>query len=262
MEYDGAFYKSIGNFLGEAYNGFGFTKGTRKQVDFLVDALKLPPGSRILDLGCGTGRHSLELARRGYQTIGVDISEGMIEVARRQAAEEGLPAEFHVADARDLHFERKFDAGICLCEGAFGLAGSEEGHRRILAGVARVLRPGARFILTAINVFGVVRRLDIDKAGDVRQTAGPGDHLTVEFDPYTATSRQLLTVHDRTGHTREVEIFTTAFTYRELSWLLKDAGFAVEGGYKAYTREPLDVDNTEVMMVARLPEEDGREHLA
>jgi len=262
LEYDGAFYKSIGDFLGEAYIDFGFTKGTRRQADFLVEALNLPPSSRILDVGCGTGRHSLELARRGYQLVGVDISEGMVAVARKQAADESLPAEFHVADARDLQFGPEFDAAICLCEGAFGLAGSEEGHRRILAGVAQALRPGARFVLTAINAFGVVRRLDIDEMGGVHETRGPGDHLTVEFDPYTATSRQLLTVHNRVGDSREVEIFTTAFTYRELSWLLKDAGFAVEGGYRAYSREPLGIDDTEVMMVAQLLEEGAREHLA
>lgn len=192
MEYDGTFYAPIGNFMAEAYDDFGFTHKTQHQVDFLADALTLQPDARILDVGCGTGRHSLELARRGYRTMGVDISEGMVNVGRRQAAEEDLPAEFHMADARDLRFEHEFDAAICLCEGAFGLAGNEEGHRRILAGVACALNPGAPFILTAINVLKVARQLDIDESGSLQPTESSGDHKTVEFDPYTCTSRQLM----------------------------------------------------------------------
>lgn len=261
MEYDGTFYASIGNFMAGAYNDFGFTHKTEREVDFLVDALALEWGARILDVGCGTGRHSLELARRGYQTVGVDISQGMIEVARRGATDDGLLAEFHVVDARDLRFEDEFDAAICLCEGAFGLAGNEAGHRAILAGVARALKPGAQFILTAINTLSVARRLETDEAGHVEPTGGPADHKTVEFDPYTCTSKQFITVRNPAGETREVEIFTTAFTYRELSWLFKDAGFLVEGGYRSYTREPIGLDHTELMILARR-EEDPREHSA
>lgn len=257
MEYDGALYASIGDFLGEAYNDFGFTKGTHQQVDFLVEALHLPREACILDVGCGTGRHSLELARRGYRMAGIDISRGMLEVAQRQALDERLPAEFHLADAREIHFGREFDAAICLCEGAFGLAGSEAGHRHILAGVAQSLKPGGRFILTAINVFSVVRRLNIDEAGHPRETQNPGGHVTVEFDPYTATSRQLLAIRNPAGEAREVEIFTTAFTYRELAWLLRDAGFDVEGGYRAYTWEPLGLDHTELMMISQRRGEAG-----
>jgi hypothetical protein len=172
-------------------------------------------------------------------------------VARRQAREEGLSAEFQVTDARHLDFDSEFDATICLCEGAFGLAGNEAGHRRILAGIHRALKPAAPFILTAINTLSAVRALEVDQAGHLLPTGTPGDHTTVEFDPYTATSRQRITVHNPDGETREVEIFTTAFTYRELSWLLRDAGFDVEAGYRSYSREPIGLDHSELMVIAR-----------
>jgi SAM-dependent methyltransferase len=239
VHYDGAYYADIGDFLGERYLEHGFTKGTIQEVDFLVEVLRLPAGARILDVGCGPGRHSLELARRGYRTLGIDLSRAFFEIASRQAANEGLSAEFVVGDARAMTFANEFDAAICLCEGAFGLAGNEDGHRQVLAGIHRALRPDAPFILTALNALAAARNAEEADA----------------FDPYTCTTVARELVEGSTGETREVEYFTTAFTYRELTWLLADAGFVVEASYGCvaghFARRPLDVDDIEIMMVAR-----------
>lgn len=238
-DYDGAYYAEIGDFLGERYLDYGFTKGTVQEVDFLVELLALPEGARILDVGCGPGRHSLELARRGFRTLGVDISRAFFEIASRRAAEEGLPAEFVAADARAMTFAGEFDAAICLCEGAFGLAGNEDGHRQVLSGIHRALRPAAPFVLTALNALAAARA--VEEAG--------------AFDPYTCTAVTREQVEGAAGERREVEYFTTAFTYRELTWLLADAAFTVEAGYGCtagqFARRPLDVDDIEIMMVAR-----------
>jgi ubiquinone/menaquinone biosynthesis C-methylase UbiE len=121
---------------------YGFTKGTVQEVDFLVELMDIPKNSRILDIGCGPGRHSLELARRGYTSVGVDISSEFIKYANKIATEEKLMAEFLVADARELNFNQEFDGAICLCEGAFGLAGNEDNHRKVLKGVYNALCQG------------------------------------------------------------------------------------------------------------------------
>jgi cyclopropane fatty-acyl-phospholipid synthase-like methyltransferase len=241
--YDGGFYKDVGEFLRKSYLDEGFTKGTVQEVDFLVELLHLSPGARILDVGCGPGRHSLELARRGFGTVGIDISEGFIEYARKVAVAKRLTAEFQVADARSLGFKGDFDAAICLCEGAFGLAGDDAGHRQILAGVSRALKPGATFVLTAINAFSATRNRD------------PATHI----DPYTATSSWRQTFRSPQGEAREFEMHCTAFTYRELRWLLEGAGLEVCAGYGCvagrFGREPLRLDDVEIMMVARKPME-------
>ena len=239
MQYPGDFYAAIGDFLGAKYLDYGFTRGTKGEVDFLIDLLKLPRGARILDVGCGAGRHSLELARRGFSPTGVDISQGLIEVARSTAAAQSLAATFFVADARHLDFRDDFDAAICLCEGAFGLAGDEAGHRAILAGVARALRPGARFVLTAINALLAVRQIQ------------PSD----TFDPYTCTTKRRETFISPTGEQREADLYTTAFTYRELKMMLESAGLLVQAGYGceagSLSRRALGVDDVEIMMVSR-----------
>ncbi len=237
--YDGTIYRAVGNWLGERYFDYGFTKGTAQEVDFLVDLLELCRGARVLDVGCGPGRHSVELARRGYYPIGVDISDRFVEIANRMMADEGLGGEFHVLDARLMDFQSTADVAICLCEGAFGLAGSDAAHRQVLDNVYRALRPGGRLVLSAINTPHVVQHL----AGDDR------------FDANTGTIRDDEVIVGSDGLERQVTIYTTTFSFRELRLLLERSGFEVMAGYGCnvghFERKPLTVDDVEIMMVAR-----------
>lgn len=100
-----------------------FTTNTVREVDFLVEELRLQPGAAVLDVGCGTGRHTIELARRGFAVTGVDLSEGMLAEARRTAGQAGLEVTLVHANAARMRLGRQFDGVICLCEGAFGLLG-------------------------------------------------------------------------------------------------------------------------------------------
>src|SRR5437870_159195 len=116
-------FNEIASFLGKAYwapdtgRVMAFTKGTEQEVDFVVDTLGLEPGQRLLDVGCGPGRHALALARRGFDIVGVDLSDAFVELARKHAAAEALPAVFDVLDVRALSYDAEFDAAICLCQG-------------------------------------------------------------------------------------------------------------------------------------------------
>lgn len=237
--FDGGYYSAIGDHLGERYLDYGFTKGTSGEVDFLIETLRLERGARILDVGCGVGRHSLELARRGYRVVGLDICSKFVKLAREAATREQLPAEFVAGDARHMRFANEFDAAICLCEGAFGLAGSDDGNLAILRGVAAALKPGSPFVLTAINAYSVVRQ-------------GPPS-----FDVYTCTSCDAATISNTAGESREVQIYTSAFTFRELRLMLGMAGLDVEAAYGCeagrFEAKTLTVQDTEIMMIARRP---------
>jgi 2-polyprenyl-3-methyl-5-hydroxy-6-metoxy-1,4-benzoquinol methylase len=125
----GAWFNSIARHVGPAYLRNSFTKGTEQEVGFLVDALGLEAGVRVLDVGCGPGRHALALARRGIDVIGVDVSEDFVALARDAATAEELPARFEVGDVRDLAYHAEYDAVICLCQGGFGLLGGRDEPR-------------------------------------------------------------------------------------------------------------------------------------
>ena len=120
--------------------------------------LDLAPGSRVLDVGCGPGRHALALGERGARVTGVDISQDFVTLARKAAQEQRLPCTFEVADARHLPYDGTFDAVICLCQGAFGLPEEEADDRAVFDGLVRALKPGGRLALsnwgTAEDEFG------------------------------------------------------------------------------------------------------------
>jgi SAM-dependent methyltransferase len=202
-------FDEIADYLGTAYLRNAFTYGTKQEIDFLVGALELDAGMRVLDLGCGPGRHSLELARRGMHCVGIDHAASFIELARSSAAAEGLEVQFEVGDVRELSGYDGFDAVVCLCQGGFGLLGGTE-SKELLEGFARALRPGGRLALSAFHAYFAVRHLE---AGDA-------------FDPATGVNHEVATVRDPSGNERPFDLWTTCFTTRELDLLARTAGFA------------------------------------
>src|SRR5580658_10190561 len=118
---------------------------TRVEVDFLEAVLKLAPGSRVLDNPCGNGRHSLELAARGYRVTGIDLATQFIAEAKGAAAGAGLEVEFLERDMRAIDAAGNFDGAFCFGN-SFGYM-DHEGNCAFLAAVSRFLKPGARFAL-------------------------------------------------------------------------------------------------------------------
>ena len=228
-----------------------FTKGTAAEVAFLVDLLDLPSGARILDVGCGTGRHSVALAARGYRMTGLDISAGMLAEARAAAEAAGVDVELLQADATDFSLPRAFEAAICLCEGAFTLIGEGdpvEHDLAILANVREAIAPGAPFVLTASNAMRLIRE------------ATPEQVAAGVFDPMAQSQLFDMEWEDADGP-HSLAARERGYVPTELALLLRHAGFAVEhvwGGTAGnWGRRPVDLDEYEIMVVARRPREEG-----
>ena len=229
-------WEDLADHLGPAYLRYSFTKGTAQEVGFLVDVLGLEPGMRVLDVGCGPGRHAHELARRGISVHGVDISHDFVELA---SGVEAL-ATFQRLDARHLAFDAEFDAAISLCQGAFGLlGGADDGD--VLAGMARALRPGGRLAVSAFSAYFMLRYLE--------------DHDT--FDADAGVNHERTTVKDEQGRDAEFDLWTTCFTPRELRLLAAATGLRVEHVFSvtpgAYAADPPSTDTPEFLLVATRP---------
>ncbi|MDZ7617077.1 MAG: class I SAM-dependent methyltransferase, partial [Patescibacteria group bacterium] len=125
-------YEALFANYGKTYDKECFTQGTLGEVDFVERELGADRGKRILDIGCGTGRHAIELARRGYHVLGFDLSEAQLRRAREKAAEAGVTVQFERRDATEPHFQQAFDAAIMFCEGAFPLMETDERNHAIL----------------------------------------------------------------------------------------------------------------------------------
>ena len=136
-----------------------WTDRTGPEVDRVAKILQPRGDERVLDLACGSGRHSLELRRRGHQVVGADISADLIEIARRDAGEAGLDVEFVEADLRELVFEAEFDLVLNLNDGAIGYLESDEENRRSFEVISRALRPGGRNLVQLPNILYARERL-------------------------------------------------------------------------------------------------------
>lgn len=224
-----------------------FTKNTLEEAEFIIEELMLPAGSNILDIGCGTGRHCIELARRGYKMTGVDISSGMLNEARRGAARMGVKIDLIHADAVEFKAEKEFDAAICICEGAFGLLGSEDDPHQhdldILRNINGALRPDGMLILTALNGMLKIR-------GATQEAIADG-----KFDPLTLTDIYPHAYVSLEGD-KKITVRERGFVPSELVLMLRVAGFRVEriwGGTAGnWKRRAVDLDEMEMMVIARV----------
>jgi 2-polyprenyl-3-methyl-5-hydroxy-6-metoxy-1,4-benzoquinol methylase len=125
---------------------------TGAEVDRALAMLGAQGGERVLDMACGTGRHSHELARRGFEVVGVDISPDLLEIAEADAKAESLSASFLAADLRQLDFDEEFDLVLNLNDGAIGYFETEEENHRTFEVIAAALRPGGGNLLQLPNV--------------------------------------------------------------------------------------------------------------
>jgi SAM-dependent methyltransferase len=229
-------FEDVADHLGAAYLRYSFTKGTRQEVEFLIPALGLEPGMRVLDVGCGPGRHSHALAERGIVVHGIDISRRFIELAQQEAPE---GATFERIDARSLAFASEFDAVICLCQGAFGLMTADGHDESVIAAMARALRPAGRLALSAFSSYFVIRHW-----------------AEVEFDADTGVTHERTEIRDEAGAAVETSLWTGCYTPRELRLLCAAHGLqvdsisSVEPG--AYGLDAPNVDTAEFLLLATL----------
>jgi SAM-dependent methyltransferase len=125
---------------------------TEAEIDRALAMLRPPEGARVLDLACGTGRHSNELGRRGFSVLGVDISSDLLEIAAGEAESDSIDGvSFMVADLRELDFEEEFDLVLNLNDGAVGYFETEEENRRTFEVIAAALRPGGGNLMQLPN---------------------------------------------------------------------------------------------------------------
>lgn len=206
----------------ENYGKESFTQGTSGEVDFFEKELNSDRSARILDIGCGTGRHSLELARRGYNITGIDLSESMISKAKEYAEKENLNVEYFVMDARDFNFNREFDLTIMICEGAFPLMETDEMNYSILKNAYLSLKPGGKFIFSTLNglfpLFHSVKDF-VNKGASGEKTSNNN------FDLMTFRDYSVLETKDDKGNPKVLHCNERYYVPSEITWLMKSAGF-------------------------------------
>ena len=226
---DPKWYKKLFENMGIEYEDYPFTKDTENEVKWMIKEYLTNPEMKILDVGCGTGRHAINLATKGYSNItGIDLSPSMIGAAKKVAKEKNVQVDFRVCDARELSFESEFDAAICLCEGAFGLLENDTENYKVLSTIHKSLKKDGIFILTTLNLF---------REG--------------KFDPMTCRIETEMEITRKDGQKKTLICSDRSYTFPELKWVLEQHDFKVLLGATPFSKEPIKYGPYEFMVVSK-----------
>ncbi|MGH2348663.1 MAG: class I SAM-dependent methyltransferase [bacterium] len=222
------------------------TELAKTQVPQVISLLQMTPPSRILDVGCGYGRHSIELARRGFEITGLDISDVQLTRAREKAAAAGVLVDWRQGDSRSMAFEAEFDVAINMFL-SFGYFQTDEEHLALLRGVAKALRPGGRFLMDFWNREHEIRGFErwlVERTGEVFEVE------EWEFDHLNGRLNWTNYVFFPDGRRDSWVHSIRAYTVVELRDLFDQAGLRLDAVYGSLDGQPFTIDSPAAVFVA------------
>ena len=221
---------------------------TAMEADFLVAQLGLRPGARVLDVGCGFGRHSIELARRGYRLLGIDSSAAMIAAARKRAIEAGVSVEFKRISAVAFSTRNPFDVAICLFT-TLGQISEQGDNSRLLEKMLHAIRPSGHFMVEVPQREVAVRQLRESEQFD------HGQHftrVTRSFDASENIVTEIFSLVAPEGE-RTYRLQYRLFNRAELVDRMTQTGFEVSAIYGDYRGSSLSEDSPIMIAVGSKP---------
>lgn len=228
--------------------GPGLTN-TVQETEFVVKALGLKPGNRVLDLACGQARHAVLLAEQGIEMTGQDQSAEYLQDARAAAEQRGVDLPLVHSDMRAIPFEGKFDAVISMFT-SFGYFEAESDNRKVLTEINKALKPDGRVLIDLINREWVIAN---NEASERRENSDGTMVLERrELNLETSRNHVTFTFVDATGKRREsIGHRIRLYTLTEIIQMLADAGLAHERTYGGFDSEPYTTSTRRMIVVAR-----------
>ncbi|HEY5535641.1 MAG TPA: class I SAM-dependent methyltransferase [Ignavibacteria bacterium] len=247
-------YEKLFENYGIKYDEECFTSGTIGECNFIEKEISFNKQIRILDIGCGTGRHSIELTKRGYNVTGIDLSESMLKRAKEKALKENLNINFQKQDARNLIFSNEFDLAIMLCEGAFPLMETDEMNFRILQSASKALKETGKLIFTTLNgLFPLFHSVKDFLESSAKEGNATSDNIS--FDLMSFRENSTTEFVDDNGNKNEIECSERYYVPPEITWLLKSLNFKTIDIYGAklgaFSRnDKLTTEDFEMLVIA------------
>lgn len=246
-------YEELFENYANKYDEEPFTQGTMGECDFIEEEINYNKDARILDIGCGTGRHSIELTKRGYSVTGIDLSESLLRRAREKATQQNIKVDFQRQDARNLSFVGEFDLVIMLCEGAFSLMETDEMNYQILRNASVALKEKGKIIFTTLNglfpLFHSVKEF-------INSESSEGILSENTFDLMTFRDHSVYETEDDEGRKLRLQCNERYYVPSEITWLLKTLDFHTINifGAKlgAFSRDDkLTTEDYEMLVIAK-----------
>ena len=246
-------YEELFTNYANKYENEPFTKGTLGEVNFIENEIGFDKNKKILDIGCGTGRHSIELAKRGYKVTGIDLSESQLERAKELAEKVGIGVELIKMDARELYYTDAYDAVIMICEGAFPLMETDEMNFKILQNASKALKNNGKLIFTTLSALYPLYHSVKDF---INSNASDSQSLKSRFDLLTLREFSSIEVTDDDGKTKILNSNERYYMPSEITWYLKTLGFSTVEIFGCRLGEfsrndKLTVEDYEMLVVAQ-----------
>lgn len=220
-----------------------------KESAFVASVLELKAGAQVLDLCCGQGRHSVELAKRQLLVTGLDLNPEYLELAQQAAAAGKVKIETIAADMREIPFEGKFDAIVNMYS-SFGYLESEADDVRVLESAAKALKTGGRLLLDMLN-----REWAIDNYIQNDWHTGADGTLYVERrDLDLATSRMhvhFIVVDAKGGRRESIGHIIRLYTLTEMTRLLERVGMRTTAVFGGFEGEEYGIGTRRMIVVAQ-----------
>jgi SAM-dependent methyltransferase len=197
---------------------------TEAEVDRAIAMLRPKGGERVLDLACGIGRHTLELRRRGFEVVGVDISADLLEMAEREAEAQSLDVSFMQADLRELELRDEFDLVLSLNDGAVGYFETDEENRRTFEVVAQALHDGGGHLMQLPNVLHAEKNLPLKSWIVGESTLELSDHHWNAEDRYIEGSTVPIRLGEVFERYEEIPFRQRLYTAEELAEIYESVG--------------------------------------
>lgn len=234
-------------FFGEEYINIWSEKyivNTKKEVDFIIKSLKLRKKDKILDLGCGHGRHAIALAKKGFKITGVDYSSYSLNLAKKLIKNKRLKLKLFKKDMRKIDFKEKFDVVLNIFT-SFGYF-SDKDNERVIKNISWALKKKGRFFIDLMNLYYILRNY---KEKDWQE--GKNWKMLIErrFDPLTSRNYDYRTIFMK-NKTKKLDDFLRFYSFNELKELLNKYGLRFKKVFGSFEGDKFSLDSKRMIIIS------------
>ena len=219
----------------------------KEQVEFLMRHISLPDGAKVLDLCCGCGRHAVELKQRGYDVVGLDLSEELLELACSRASECGEDIEFIRGDMREIPYEDHFDLIVNFFT-SFGYFAEDAENQSVLLAIAKALKPGGKFLMDYMNPENVARNLVARDEKDIAQGIHVVQERWIDKSPRRINKKITLIKEDEESIYRES---VRMYSHEEMVKMLSGANLELLETYGDFADSEYNQDSARMVLIGR-----------
>jgi 2-polyprenyl-3-methyl-5-hydroxy-6-metoxy-1,4-benzoquinol methylase len=224
-----------------------WTKSTRNEVDYIIAGCQLSPDYKILDVGCGTGRHTIEFSKRGFHITGIDYAGSLISVAKGKAKEENAKCDFLCGDITGSRLpfgNSEFDTVLCLYD-VVGSYVDDSKNRQILENISSLLKAGGYAVISVMNLHLTEAHakhtisleesskmlLELQASDTMEQTGDifNPDYYLLDTRTKIVYRKELFSYDDSSSHCLPIELIVRDRRYymEEITTMCNDAGLEI-----------------------------------